>query len=134
MEYETLSHKKNSEILKKRLELEDKERKYYYEWKKVQQELESLKKTCKHEHATLKTGWQGGGIYYCNCTCPECGRSGDRYVPQYHMQKNNEWYKNTKYHITLEQAIEMGKRMGENPFESSYWWGEVENYTEPIKK
>lgn len=135
MKYGEISYDNNNDIVSKRIELENKEKEASIEYAKtknnrdrVRHQLEKLQKDCKHEKAVVIHGWQGGGIYYCRCSCPECGRKGDRYIPQYHMHMNNEWYTNPNHHITLEQAIEIGKKIGESIFDSSYWWGEVEDY------
>jgi len=127
MKYGELSKDITNEIVAKRIELENRKEKYY----DAIQQLAELRKKCKHKNAVIKHGWQGGGIYYCYCTCPDCGRSGSRYIPQYHMHMNNEWYKtwgNTENLITLEKAIEIGKKIGNNFFDCNYWWGEVEDY------
>lgn len=143
MEYGELSKDTTNEIVAKRIELENREKEAHSEYKKAEsnwnnarRQLEKLQKECKHEHAVIKHGWQGGGIYFCRCTCPECGKSGDRYIPQYHMHMNNEWYKtwkDTQHQITLEKAIEIGKEIGKGFIHSDYWWGEVEDYDKLIK-
>jgi len=115
-------------IVAERIELEKQKKQSYSDYEKACRGLNKLQKECKHENAIIKNGWQGGGIYYCKCTCPACGRDGSRYVPQYHMLKNNEWhnaFSNTKSIITLEKAIEIGKKIGEDFMDNSYWWGEV---------
>ena len=111
---------RNLDIELKRIELESKEKEAHsaykkseHNWKNVCHQLESLQEECKHEHAVIKHGYQGGGNYYCKCTCWECGRNGYRYIPQYHLHLHNEWCKdNPKQQLTLEEAIERGKRMG----------------------
>lgn len=140
MKYGELSHDTNNEIVNKRIELVNKEKEASLAYRKaensrneIRRQIEKLQEDCRHEKAVVKHGWQGGGIYYCYCHCSECGRSGGRYIPQYHMHMNNEWYKNPEHHITLEKAIEIGRRIGERLFDSHYWWGEVEDYDKLTK-
>jgi hypothetical protein len=129
-----------TDISARRVELEQKLKEAELEYRKAENvrnntkhQLERLQRECKHENAVIQHGWQGGGIYYCNCSCPDCGRRGSRYIPQYHMHMNNEWYKNPQHRITLEQAVEIGRKIGDRLFDSQYWWGEVEDYDKLTK-
>jgi hypothetical protein len=123
-----ISNDTSNPIVAKRIELETMRDRAMSQLDRANWELSRLQEGCRHEHAVLKPGWQGGGIYYCYCTCPECGRSGSRYVPQYHMKMINEWYTNPAQHITLEEAIKLGKRIGDSFMDNKYWWGEIEDF------
>lgn len=134
MKYGELSEDVTNKTVSRRIELEKIKKESYAKWNNARNELKELQEECKHENAIIKHGWQGGGIYYCYCTCPDCGRQGSRYIPQYHMNMNNDWYKNSpENQITLEKAIELGKKIGDSFIDNSYWWGEVENYDKLIK-
>lgn len=140
MKYDELSSDTNRKIVAKRIDFEKKVEEastIYNRAKKdkdfAEYNLKKLQRECTHANAVIKHGWQGGGIYYCHCSCPECGRRGGRYIPQYHMHMNNSWYTNTEYHITLEEAIVIGEKMGESLFDSGYWWGKVDDYDKLTK-
>lgn len=143
MSYGELSLDTNNEIVLKRIDIENKIKSCENEFKEVEitynksksklsnakNELKSEQRKCKHINASLYSGFQGGGIYYCKCFCPECGKTGDRYVPQYHMINNNEWYKKEPDKcIDLETAIKIGEDIGNKTFNNEYWWGPVQNY------
>jgi hypothetical protein len=144
MKYGELYNDVDNPIVAERIQLDMEEKQAYREyrkadgaWSNARARVEMLQKKCKHEHAVIKDGWQGGGIYYCKCFCPECGRSGDRFIPQYHMQKHNEWYNtwgNTELLITLEKATKIGKKIGDSLFDSHRWWGEVSDYDAMVER
>ena len=135
MKYGELSNDISNSIVAKRIELEKTKNESYRIYETSTWQLSKLQRECKHEHAVIRDGWQGGGIYYTYCTCPECGRSGTRYIPQYHMYMNNKWYKmwgNLESLLILEEAVKIGKRI-ENGWDSDYWWGEIEDYDKLTK-
>lgn len=110
-------------IAEKRERLEQEERQSHRQWENVRAQLSMLREGCKHGNAIVEPGYQGGGIYYCRGNCPDCGRSGTMFVPEYHMKMNNDWYREfPKHQITLEKAYEMGERIGKSWIESDRWW------------
>jgi len=141
MKYGELNINIINEVVAKRINLENKEKEAHSaynkaerDWRNACSQLEKFQKECKHEHAVIKHGYQGGGTYYCKCSCPECGKNGYRYIPQYHMRMVNEWYKDSpQYQITIEDAIKMGENMGKGLIYNHFWWGEVEDYDKLIK-
>lgn len=129
MKYGELNNDINNEIVAKRIEFDLKQKQAFAEYEKSNRQLSKLQKDCEHDNAMIKHGWQGGGIYYCECSCPDCGRSGSRYIPQYHMREHNDWFKiYPEKQITLEKAIETGVKMSTSFFDNDYWWGEVTDY------
>lgn len=121
-----------NELERIKADIKEKERVYNNakrDYEKSELALKLFQRKCRHLNAIIGGGWQGGGIYYTYCTCPDCDRSGSRYIPEYHMEKNNEWYnKYSDNQITLERAIEIGKRIGDGLFDADRWWGLVDDY------
>lgn len=130
MEY--MSNDTEKTIVAKRLALEKTIKEARFAWKQAHHELVELQQECQHENATLEPGLRLNFIYYCYSTCPDCGKTGTRYVPEHHIKMTNSWankWKQPQDLIDIERALYISTRV-----DQKYWWGPVPNYEDVINK